>query len=554
MLFFALAVDNRQTFEFRVPDAEPGSPSSTRGSARGRCMREVVHTDDEEVVRRALVETLTTGVTSRLTARMRTAASADVATYRLTVHAVPSSIPASTLVCVADVLDEEPVSPPSFIASHVAEEAPIGLFRVHTDGRFEYANEALLSILGFPNLDALLQKTGRDVLADPGERAVSLDVTKTALQIPVTLRRFDGSECAAVLDLKQCPGGQSLVGVVYVKPTPEGRRASLLSTVERVRAVFEESAAPMLAFDTEGVVLLINRALMRSIGREFPSTGELTLSDVVPQADDRRVLFDSRFQPVVNRRMNIGVLDKPSRSALVSCQAIETGHGCIYEGIITLLPELKDADRANAAQHRLLVRETHHRFKNYLQLVSSVAELSATSHAAEATPFVQRFQHRLTMIASLFEVFGVRPGEGVNLREAVTEFGVRVQQVLGLAERGTSLTVDASPLVVSEVQAIDIGILINELLFNAVKHGLASGGGTIAVKVVGLGREVRVEVRDTGVGMPANFDPMSSKTFGTQAVTGIAARWGGYASWLPAHPGTLATVRLVADFVKPEQD
>ncbi|MFN7984664.1 MAG: PAS domain-containing protein [Vicinamibacterales bacterium] len=500
------------------------------------------------------METLTTGVTSRLTARMRTAASADVATYRLTVHAVPSSIPASTLVCVADVLDEEPVSPPSFIASHVAEEAPIGLFRVHTDGRFEYANEALLSILGFPNLDALLQKTGRDVLADPGERAVSLDVTKTALQIPVTLRRFDGSECAAVLDLKQCPGGQSLVGVVYVKPTPEGRRASLLSTVERVRAVFEESAAPMLAFDTEGVVLLINRALMRSIGREFPSTGELTLSDVVPQADDRRVLFDSRFQPVVNRRMNIGVLDKPSRSALVSCQAIETGHGCIYEGIITLLPELKDADRANAAQHRLLVRETHHRFKNYLQLVSSVAELSATSHAAEATPFVQRFQHRLTMIASLFEVFGVRPGEGVNLREAVTEFGVRVQQVLGLAERGTSLTVDASPLVVSEVQAIDIGILINELLFNAVKHGLASGGGTIAVKVVGLGREVRVEVRDTGVGMPANFDPMSSKTFGTQAVTGIAARWGGYASWLPAHPGTLATVRLVADFVKPEQD
>ena len=77
------------------------------------------------------------------------------------------------------------------------DNVPVGLYRTTPAGRLEYANPALVGILGYPDPQSLQAANTTDLYADPGDRRAWQALVERegiAHDFQVRLRRFDGTE------------------------------------------------------------------------------------------------------------------------------------------------------------------------------------------------------------------------------------------------------------------------------------------------------------------------------------------------------------------------
>ncbi|MGB6350386.1 MAG: ATP-binding protein, partial [Pseudolabrys sp.] len=77
-------------------------------------------------------------------------------------------------------------------------------------------------------------------------------------------------------------------------------------------------------------------------------------------------------------------------------------------------------------------------------------------------------------------------------------------------------------------RAILVALVINELVLNAGKHAYPnSSGASIWVRVVRMENDlIQISVRDEGVGLPAGFDPSTSKRLGSRLINALAKQLG----------------------------
>jgi two-component sensor histidine kinase len=216
------------------------------------------------------------------------------------------------------------------------------------------------------------------------------------------------------------------------------------------------------------------------------------------------------------------------------------------------LRDPEEALRAALREKEALVREVHHRAKNNLMLITGLLRLEAdqVDHAA-ARAVLQNMEHRIHSLAQLHEL--------LSYTHQVTDvdLGVHVRQVaehlfrsLTLADAGIRLRLETVNVVVSTQQGITCGLLVNELVTNALKHAFpGQRRGEVRVLLqpepVAAGPDdvapqARVVVSDDGVGLPANFG--SSATVGRQLMADLAQQ---LRSHLEIGPGPGAHFSLV---------
>jgi two-component sensor histidine kinase len=95
-------------------------------------------------------------------------------------------------------------------------------------------------------------------------------------------------------------------------------------------------------------------------------------------------------------------------------------------------------------------------------------------------------------------------------------------------------------------QALPCGLIINELLSNSLKHAFPDERkGSVRVELTKDEKDnsIRLQVSDTGVGLPSNFDPTKLQTLGIQLVSDLAGQLGGRLS-VAGSPGAAFTVKF----------
>jgi len=94
---------------------------------------------------------------------------------------------------------------------------------------------------------------------------------------------------------------------------------------------------------------------------------------------------------------------------------------------------------------------------------------------------------------------------------------------------GLVLNCHADPLLVSADHAIPLGLLINELVTNAVKYAYPAGVGVIDVSAPEIDGCLHVEISDCGVGLPQGFDIDKPRTsLGFKVITGLVRQLQGH--------------------------
>ena len=186
--------------------------------------------------------------------------------------------------------------------------------------------------------------------------------------------------------------------------------------------------------------------------------------------------------------------------------------------------ELRLTARNALAQQEMLLRELHHRVKNNLQILLSIVSSSERRARSEETvSFMRSLRGRLLAISSAHDAMREAETHGRGQTgELLEQIAQTIRAALGAD--GDLVTEIEDHEVTNEV-LLPLALMLNELLTNAVKHGLRDGHGRIEVRFRRIGDGYELSVRDNGPGFQnSNAVPASS---GLSFVTGLARQIGG---------------------------
>jgi PAS domain S-box-containing protein len=187
------------------------------------------------------------------------------------------------------------------------------------------------------------------------------------------------------------------------------------------------------------------------------------------------------------------------------------------------ITERKRADdliRSALREKEVLLREVHHRVKNNMQVVSSLLGLQASRTADPATKAtLEEGRQRVRSIAIIHErLYNSANLANINFAVYLKSLADELCRSFGRPE--VSCVLDLEPIPFEIDKAIPTGLIVNELLTNALRHAFPTATkGTVWVHLRSLGDEnVELVVRDDGVGFPAGTDITSATTMGLAIV------------------------------------
>jgi len=174
-----------------------------------------------------------------------------------------------------------------------------------------------------------------------------------------------------------------------------------------------------------------------------------------------------------------------------------------------------------------LLREVHHRIGNSLQLIASILALDARKvHSHEARRHLEDAHRRILAVATVQRHLQV-PGE--SERFDLSPYLVTLCQNLtaSLVDPETELTIEvhSDSAIVSARTATDLGLIVTELVINALKHAFGSDGrkGRIHVSYRVDGRRWRLTVADDGRGKAGTPDS-GSAGLGSSIISALVAQ------------------------------
>ena len=220
---------------------------------------------------------------------------------------------------------------------------------------------------------------------------------------------------------------------------------------------------------------------------------------------------------------------------------------------VTQIGDAREALTASLGEKEVLLREIHHRVKNNLQVISSLLKL----HGDKVTDPVARSafddsQARVQSIALLHEQLYQSEDLGsVDMGEYAESLARTLLRTHG-AVAPAKVRVDGAAVSLPVDLAVPCGLILNELVTNALKHafpGDAAREATIEIAMSVDTDDLELTVRDNGVGLPADFDLHAKRTLGMYLVRTLArqlhaelsvAHEGG-TRWVLRFPRTLVT-------------
>ena len=179
--------------------------------------------------------------------------------------------------------------------------------------------------------------------------------------------------------------------------------------------------------------------------------------------------------------------------------------------------------------------------KNNLQVVSSLLNLQrARIDDPKTRAALEDSQSRVRSIALLHEqLYRSTEVSRIDLGRYVEGLASGLGGAGARTAASTRVEVRADAILVSLEAAVPCGLVVNELLTNAVKHAFegTDGARRVEVEVRAKGAEVEITVSDDGVGLPPDFDPEGPKSLGLQLVRSLVTQLAGRLAFARAPSG-----------------
>jgi two-component system phosphate regulon sensor histidine kinase PhoR len=282
---------------------------------------------------------------------------------------------------------------------------------------------------------------------------------------------------------------------------------------DRLQTILDAMAEAVMVTDSRGVITLSNEVLSDWVG--FNAEGK-TATEAIRHPDFHRAIAEAQ-QGFSDLFEIDGVGGSPRRVLRASVSPLRE-----QRGVVTVFHDVtaeREADRVR----RDFVANAGHELRTPLTAIRGFAETlreGAIDDPESARGFLDvivRHAHRLQSLVDDLADLSRFEGEELELDLEPVLPGALMEQVIGGLEAQskakelevTCLGADTAPAMLAEQQALE-QVLVN-LVDNAIKY--TPSGGKVKVEVEADGNEVRIEVANSGPGIPAKHLPRVFERF-----------------------------------------
>lgn len=217
----------------------------------------------------------------------------------------------------------------------------------------------------------------------------------------------------------------------------------------------------------------------------------------------------------------------------------------ILQGAVYDISKQKEAEESLAKVEEFRKKEIHHRIKNNLQVISSLLELQAEKFSdINVLEAFRESQNRVATMAIIHEeLYRSRNNETLDFSAYLLRLTSELFHSYVIRKEDIDMRLDIEEVFLGMDTAVPLGIIVNELVSNSLKHAFPSGRkGKIHIKLSreekstrnksisnitnNIGAKSSVEnnihytlvVSDDGLGFPENIDFRSTNSLGLQLV------------------------------------
>lgn len=203
-----------------------------------------------------------------------------------------------------------------------------------------------------------------------------------------------------------------------------------------------------------------------------------------------------------------------------------------YRGVKVRIKALRDISRLKAAEDKIraslrekeiLLSEIHHRVKNNMQAISSLLNLQAEQF--EDSTYASLFKESRDRIKSMAlihdRLYHAEDFSGINISTYIATLARYLFRSYGISSDKIALQMHVANVELSLEKAIPCGLIINELLSNAIKYAFpGERRGKIRISMqMKSEKDVELIVSNDGQSLPESFDIHNTKTLGLHLVS-----------------------------------
>ncbi|MCU0574858.1 MAG: PAS domain S-box protein [Syntrophobacteraceae bacterium] len=317
--------------------------------------------------------------------------------------------------------------------------------------------------------------------------------------------------------------------------------AALLRSTRLLESIIDAVAAPVFIKNRDGVYLGCNAAFTGMLGLKRKDIIGKTAFEIAPVELARRyheadiALMESGRPQVYETE--VVHADGTRHQVMFHKSPFRDEHGALA-GIVGAMIDITDRKqmetelRDSLGEKTALLKEVHHRVKNNLQIVDSLLSLQANrSGNPHVLEVLQDSRNRVRSMALLHEALYRSGNLGrIDFSVYVDELCGRILHTYGRAADGVRLETRVAHLGLTLDQAMPCGLIINELVSNALKYGFPDGrNGRILVELSSASEEMLVlRVANDGESLPDDLDLESTPTLGLKLVFDLAGQLDGH--------------------------
>lgn len=276
------------------------------------------------------------------------------------------------------------------------------------------------------------------------------------------------------------------------------------------------------------------------------------------QQQDQQLSDALKKYEIAEKEKQITILNSENEITALRLSNFKTALFFSLAGLVVFLSLLFYLIRLNRTIHKqnrlitktlgekdILLKEIHHRVKNNLQIISSLLDLQSRRTADDtAKSALTVGKNRVQSMALIHQnLYTEDDLTGISVKDYLTMLSSNLFEAYNVEEDNIQLQINVSNVVLDVDTMIPLGLIINELITNILKHAFVGRkDGTINIDLVEENSELRLTISDDGIGIPDTLD-LKSGSFGYQLIHALAHQISGEIS-IELNKGTSVNLRI----------